>query len=170
MINRKTKETKQAQTPVKDPNCTFKPQILAKSENLRPRSVYELSRGDAVKREANQKMTKLRSEQEQLAEVTFQPVISKYAEKSHSKSLLNTNKNPKEFLDHYHREQTKLKDARVTSAKVREKKELEGCTFTPKTTACPAYIKRIAKSMQVVKASRRLSAEAQNQQQPASWR
>lgn len=46
-----------------DPDCTFKPKITARSANLHPRSVVELSRGDQLKRETTQRLTRLRAEQ-----------------------------------------------------------------------------------------------------------
>jgi hypothetical protein len=35
----------------------------------------------------------------------------------------------------------------------REKEELQACTFEPKTKDCPAYVKRIARSLSVVRKS-----------------
>lgn len=46
-----------------DPDCTFKPKITARSANLQARSVLELSRGDQLKRETTQRLTRLRAEQ-----------------------------------------------------------------------------------------------------------
>lgn len=46
-----------------DPDCTFKPKITARSANLQARSVVELSRGDQLKRETTQRLTRLRAEQ-----------------------------------------------------------------------------------------------------------
>ena len=50
-----------------DPDCTFKPKITARSANLQARSVVELSRGDQLKRETTQRLTRLRAEQVQTA-------------------------------------------------------------------------------------------------------
>ena len=158
------------QAPVKDTQCTFKPAILPQSEALRPRSVYELSRGDSLRRDSQLKLNKIRNEQEQLATATFQPVISKYAE-TKSKSLLNVTQNPGEFLEKYQKEQDRKKEERENIIKQREQQALEGCTFAPKTIQCPAYIKRIAKSMQIVKASRRLSnVSSGSEKPPSTWR
>ena len=46
-----------------DPDCTFKPQITARSATLQGRSVMELSRGDQLKRETTKRLTRLRAEQ-----------------------------------------------------------------------------------------------------------
>jgi hypothetical protein len=51
-------------------------------------------------------------------------------------------------------EDQKKEDYRSQQLKEKELKELEACTFAPQTKDCPAYIKRIAKSMAVVKAAR----------------
>jgi hypothetical protein len=42
---------------------TFQPEILKKSQKLRSRSVYEMSRGDLLRKETNHRMTKLRLEE-----------------------------------------------------------------------------------------------------------
>ena len=132
--------------------------------------MYELSRGDSLRRDSQLKLNKIRNEQEQLATATFQPVISKYAE-TKSKSLLNVTQNPGEFLEKYHKEQERKKEERENIIKQREHDALEGCTFAPKTIQCPAYIKRIAKSMQIVKASRRLSnVSSGSEKPPSTWR
>ncbi|CAN0110699.1 unnamed protein product, partial [Ectocarpus sp. 8 AP-2014] len=59
-----------------DPDCTFKPQITARSATLQARSVVELSRGDQLKRETTQRLSRLRAEQELLADTTFRPRIN----------------------------------------------------------------------------------------------
>jgi hypothetical protein len=57
-------------------NCTFTPQITAKSQQLEPRSVSEMSRGDQLKRETSVRLSRLRAEQSQLEDVTFKPQLN----------------------------------------------------------------------------------------------
>jgi hypothetical protein len=57
-------------------NCTFTPQITAKSQRLEPRSVSEMSRGDQLKRETSVRLSRLRAEQSQLEDVTFKPQLN----------------------------------------------------------------------------------------------
>ena len=161
VINRKSKESRnRADAAAKDTDgkFTFKPQINPKSEDLRPRSAYELSRGDSLRRDSNQKLTKLRSEQEMLAKATFQPVISAYAERNNIHSKLALSRKPGAFLEDYKKECDRKQIAKETAIREQVEAEKEVCTFAPQTTTCPAYIRRIAKSMQIVKASRKLSA------------
>lgn len=161
----------------KDAQCTFKPQILRRSEALRPRGITEMSKRDQLKRESNRKVARLRSEQEQLAEATFHPVISRYAERNGVESRLGLKKDPQEFLEQYKRD-CELKAAKREEAmKTKEEADRSQCTFKPQTSTCPAYIKRIAKSMQAVKASRRQSTGSVNSgsgsmanRPPSTWR
>ena len=53
--------------------------------------------------------------------------------------------------------------SRQIELKKRHEEEMDGCTFSPKTVECPAYVKRIAKSMAVVRAAR-TSTAMMNQQ------
>jgi hypothetical protein len=41
--------------------------------------------------------------------------------------------------------------------KKKEEEESKDCTFSPKTIDCPEYVKRIAKSMAIVKSARNTS-------------
>lgn len=173
VINRKTKETNnKIEQNAKDVSCTFKPQISSKSAQLRPRSSYELSKGDLLKRESAQKLNKVRTEQEQLAAATFQPVISKYATKKQIKSKLNLTQPPGEFMEEYQRDLEKKQQTRESLLQQKNAEETKECTFKPQTTECPSYIKRIAKSMQVVRAARKLNEanKSPDQKPPSTWR
>ena len=131
--------------------CTFNPVILEKSEKLRGRSVYEMSRGDLLRRQTNQRMMKLRIEREQLNELTFKPEISNLAK--NTGSALRLKEDPTFFLDYYRSNQAKKIVLSEKNILLQAEKELEECTFSPTTIDCPAYVKRIAKSMVAVKAA-----------------
>jgi hypothetical protein len=60
----------------RDPECTFHPAINASSRTMKARSVTELSRGDALKRETAARLLKLQLEQADLGGITFQPRIN----------------------------------------------------------------------------------------------
>jgi hypothetical protein len=60
----------------RDPECTFKPTITEKSKNRAPRTVVELSRGDALHRQTMHRMLKLEKEKEELANLTFTPKLN----------------------------------------------------------------------------------------------
>lgn len=57
----------------------FQPKLNKKSTDMRPRSYYEMSRGDLLRKETNRRMLKLQTEQEELANLTFTPQISRRA-------------------------------------------------------------------------------------------
>lgn len=134
-----------------DNGCTFQPSILEKSERLRGRSSYEMSRGDLLRRETNQRMMKLRLEREELAELTFQPEISFLAK--NTESALRLKENPSFFLEYHKSTQTRRVQMKEKERRLREEKELQSCTFNPVTIDCPSYVKRIARSMAAVKAA-----------------
>jgi len=133
----------------------FTPAINKSSEKLRPRSAHEMSRGDQMRRETNQRMMRLRCEQKELSELTFQPEISKKATKM-GKTIVaaKLSEDPSKIIEWAKNEELKKEESRMQQLKEKEVKELETCTFAPQTKDCPAYIKRIAKSMAVVKAAR----------------
>ena len=60
----------------RDPECTFVPAINPASKALRSRSVSDMSRGDALKKETATRLLRLRLEQEGLEGVTFKPAIN----------------------------------------------------------------------------------------------
>ena len=60
----------------RDIECTFAPAINPASKALRSRSVSDMSRGDALKKETATRLLRLRLEQESLEGVTFKPAIN----------------------------------------------------------------------------------------------
>lgn len=153
---RRLHETVKKQTAVADAENTFNPELSKKAERMRPRSSYEMSRGDLLKKETNQRLLKLRMEQEELKKLTFTPQVSKMAQKS--QSTLKLNEDPKGYIQRHTRAE-KEKDAfRRAMLEQREQNESLGCTFVPQTKECPAYVKRIARSLSIVKAARTVEA------------
>jgi hypothetical protein len=150
---------------------SFKPDINKKSENMRSRSVFELSRGDALRKEANNRMLKLKADQEELAGVTLQPAISSKA-KELGKSYLKVIKdeNSQQYLEWLKEKEKKLQEKREMEQKRREEAEVAGCTFAPKTIECPAYIKRIKNSMDLVKKARSSDSVANSEVTKPEWR
>ena len=149
-----------------DNNCTFTPGINAKSKHLKPRSSYEMSKGDFQRKENHQRQIRLKAEQETLQDMTFKPEITSKA-KSSAKSKLKLSTDGPSFLDKYKNDQQKAHEKRLYELNEKRKVELEGCTFQPQTIDCPSYVKRIAKSMAIVKAAR---SEHLNQKVKPQWR
>jgi hypothetical protein len=136
-----------------DSECSFQPELSRRAQKMRPRSVYEMSRGDLHKKETNSRILRLRTEQEELKNLTFQPQLS--ASKSRkARSSLQLQSNPGGFLERHMLEMRQQELDRAKIHQTRAEEELKDCTFTPQTKECPAYVKRIAKSLSVVKAAR----------------
>ena len=137
---------------IPDEKCTFQPSITRKSEKLPSRNVYEMSRGDQMKRITANRMMRMRSEEEELQENTFKPQISKKAQAAPCKVSLS--KNTSKFLEIHRDKALKREAERLDILEKRERDEISKCTFAPATKDCPAYVRRIAKSMAVVRSTR----------------
>ena len=136
----------------KDYMCTFQPQVSKKVENMKGRSVYEMSRGDSLRRETSRRMMKMRVEREEHEELTFQPEISDVGRRV--QSSLKLKEDPAFFLQHYKGLEHGKARRREVEQQHRVQQELVECTFTPQTRDCPGYVKRIARSMHQLKANR----------------
>ena len=155
------KEQQQEVVSQLDENCTFRPHIQSSrrgsssssSGGQRSRSSFELSHGDALRKETNRRMLKLKNDQQELQHMTFQPKISDYAKEVSGRLQIN-NEQGTQFLECLKQENIKKEAKRLEVLRLREEEEAKSCTFSPQTTDCPAYIKRIAKSMSIVKAAR----------------
>jgi hypothetical protein len=137
-----------------DKECTFQPKLAnTKTTNTRPRSSFEMSQGDFLRKETNRSMLKLQSEQSELSNMTFQPQISSYSRKA-GKSVLQSTADGPNFMEWMKASNLKKEQRRIEIMRERAEQEETDCTFKPQTTECPAYVKRIAKSMSIVKAAR----------------
>jgi hypothetical protein len=168
----KRQSEEQNREVVVDENCTFAPRINKNAEKLRPRTSFEMSRGDLLKKDTNRRMLKLQTEQQELSNMTFQPQISHYAKENGTKSVLQLSSDPSQFLDWYQNKNQEREAGRQQELKRREDAEVANCTFSPKTIDCPAYVRRIAKSMAVVKAARSSNGGSYADEQAAKtqWR
>ena len=140
-----------------DKDFTYTPKLNKKSENLKGRSVYELSFGDLIKKESTQRILKLRVEQEQLSQLTFQPELTELGKSAKISSGLKLNQNPSFHLELQKTKKEQLMKQRLIEHQKRQEQEIEGCTFQPKTIDCPDYIKRIAQSMNMIKTAKNQS-------------
>lgn len=147
---------------------SFKPHINKRASLQRSRSSFEMSRGDLLRKETNRRMLKLQIEQEELASMTFQPSISTRA-KEYGRSRLRLNEDPTDFLRWTEERKAEKEKARQEELKKREEDELNTCTFAPQLTTCPAYIKRIAESINKMKTARS-SASVVSEKPKPDWR
>eukprot|EP01035_Chromulina_nebulosa_P018011 gene18011-23649_t len=149
---RKDKENKIKSNVI--PSYTFQPKINEKSLKLRSRSVQDMSRGDLLKKETNNRINREKIESEQFLDMTFNPEISSKAKLMGKSIIKSITEDSNTFKQWYKEKQNKLEEKRRTELENKMNEELKDCTFTPKTKDCPAYVKRIAKSMAIVKAAR----------------
>lgn len=165
ILKRIAKEQQQEVVSQLDENCTFHPHIQSarkgsnsssssSSAGQRSRSAFELSHGDALRKETNRRMLKLKNDQQELQHMTFQPKISDYAKEVSGRLQINNEQSQSQFLEFLKQENIKKEAKRLEILRLRDEQEAKSCTFSPQTTDCPAYIKRIAKSMSIVKAAR----------------
>jgi hypothetical protein len=144
--------------------CTFQPKITKKSEKLRPRSSFEMSKGDMMKIESKKTSIAQRREMEEEKLMPFKPTISQRAKSK--KSLLA---DPSALLENYHERLAKKEQARTEQLREREQKELDQCTFAPATRDCPSYIAKIAASMDAINRARGPTSYVQDASKP-TWR
>jgi hypothetical protein len=133
-------------------NFPFQPELTKRAEKMRPRTSYELSRGDLLKKETSQRMLKLKMEQEELKKLTFKPQVSKRAQ--NMKSTLMLHEDPDGYVSRQLKMEKDKEAYRLMIIRQREANEIDGCTFAPATKDCPAYVKRIARSLSIVKSAR----------------
>lgn len=152
LLKRNDDEQRRLSQPKLDEACTFQPMLSMKSEQMRARSSYEMSRGDLLRKETSQRMLKLRVEQEEMADMTFQPEISKKAQLK--ESTLKLQEDPSHHLEWHQQRLAKMEAMREAAAREKEEQALAQCTFQPETRECPAYMTRIARSMAMIKKAR----------------
>ena len=138
---------------VGDENCTFRPKINKMAEQAKPRSIFQRSVADHQRKLNNRKTLLLEAEQDELVNVTHKPTISKHA-REQGKSILQVSSGNAQFLDWLKQNNEKKEQMRLEILRKREEEEQRNCTFSPETTECPAYVKRIALSMSIVKAAK----------------
>ena len=152
-----------------DHNYTFTPGINPRSKKLKPRSVTEMSKGDVARRSTHQRQIREKAEQETLEGMTFQPEITRLA-KSSARSKIQITDDEQSFLEKYRKDQQKAEEKRLYEMNKRREDELKDCSFHPETTVCPSYIKRIAKSMAMVKAARAEHKNLRKMNAKPQWR
>ena len=165
VLRREQTTTKLAAKSV-DAQHTFQPELSSRGNHMRSRSIYEMSRGDLHRKETNQRILRLKTEQEELKNLTFQPAINQNKNIRSSLQLLD---NPGGFLERYTLEQQQYEIERNKILEGKALDELKDCTFVPQTKECPSYIKRIARSLSVVKAAK-VNEGKENYSEKPQWK
>jgi len=127
---------------------TFRPRINPESQALRARSPEERSFGDA-KRVAT-KLAALKKQRDELAMdgVTFQPQTIAAANTVSVQGKLRILSDPESYMERIQEENKRIQQRRQEVKMQAESQELADCTFRPEVHEAPAYVRRIANSMQ----------------------
>lgn len=127
-----------------DPECTFQPRITDHAKKKPARSLVELSRGDSLRRETNSRLLKLRAEERELSELTFQPKLKGERE---AESRLKVASDPENYLNRIRKAQESSATKQRKAMQQLELEEMSECTFHPKIHKVPTYVKRIVRSL-----------------------
>ena len=141
-----------------DPECTFAPAINPSSRAMRPRSVVDMSRGDALKRETAARLLRLKIEQEDLEGITFRPRINERSRAAEGR--LRILSDPDSYVARLKMDAARQAESARRSAAQSEASELAECTFTPAVHGAPEYVSRIAQSMALARSVKELGPPA----------
>ncbi|KAG9391497.1 hypothetical protein J8273_6259 [Carpediemonas membranifera] len=110
------------------------PRINARSRRMRAKTAEELCYGDQERAQLARERARVVQERKQLDGVTFKPILQSQRPAGDHVSIIERTQ-----CDVRRRER-RLKKARAAELE----KELENCSFRPKTIECPQFISRIA--------------------------
>jgi hypothetical protein len=158
---------RKAHARASDPEHTFQPRINSSSRRLPPRSVDDMSRGDAMRRETAVRMMKLKLDQDKLAGLTFQPKTTRKGQYADVEGRLRVTSEPETYIERVQREAQLLSEKQRRALEDAEREEFSECTFQPEVHDAPAYVKRIARSMALTRAARGAGSVAEEKPQ---WR
>lgn len=131
-----------------DSECTFAPTISRKAQEKRKRTVEELSYGDAEKKEQRLASLKDALDQRALSANIPQMSTSNLSVSSH----LQLSTDMETYLARVQQEKDR-KAAVVEKIRMeRQSREMRECTYAPITKDAPSYIKRMARSVAMLKA------------------
>ena len=142
------KERRSRRMEVSD--CTFEPVVTRRSQQMPRRSPRQMSLHDAQRREATRRLAKMRLAQRESYDLTFRPQMQ--ARKKDAKGTINAKDDPDGYVQmQAERQRKKAESARLASVQ-RQQRELEECSFQPKTKQLPTYIARMAEATRSQKA------------------
>ena len=142
------KRKKQVSLKEYDSECTFKPAISRTAQEKRKRTIEELSYGDMERKE--QHLATLKDALDQRALTTNMPQMSTSNLSVSSHLQLSTGLDT--YLDRIQRDKDKKEAAIERIRMERMSREVRECTYAPMTKDAPSYIKRMARSVAILKA------------------
>ncbi len=110
--------------------CTFSPQINHKSKQLTPRSLDDMSLGDAFKVESKRKMLAIVDEARELHLVSFRPNLNR---NRGVESVLRIKDDPHSYVQRMQEQESRKQDRLMCIKLEEERKRDQECTFSPRT-------------------------------------
>jgi hypothetical protein len=163
LYERQKEEQLALTTVAVDDECTFSPAINAVSQRLPGRPVSQLSGGDAARLLHKRELARAAHFRAQLSEVTFQPSLSAQprADKHHAQTgRLKVTTQGDSYVRRVAAVAAEKELARQQTLQRRAAEEARTCTFQPRVRDSPAFVKRIAHSMALVRRRQQLEVEA----------
>ncbi|CAM9217337.1 unnamed protein product [Chrysoparadoxa australica] len=137
--------------------CTFQPQLVADSGEVRPRGLWELSAGDMAQRDIRQSRARAKAELEAARAMPFQPQLhtanSPLAPQRDTGRLMLTSELDTLLFRIAHKSQKKQNKCVVAHRQALET-EMAGCTFQPCIKPLPEFIKAQLEGVRLLKQSR----------------
>ena len=107
---------------------------------------------------------------EELKDVTFHPRISKLAHSKESQLGKDIREGSGKFLQRYKQQKDKMSETLYLKQVRREEEELKECTFVPRHSVLPGYIKRMADSLKVIRQFQKNDENNKNTNVAESWK
>eukprot|EP01012_Entosiphon_sulcatum_P060277 TRINITY_DN8514_c0_g1_i1.p2 TRINITY_DN8514_c0_g1~~TRINITY_DN8514_c0_g1_i1.p2 ORF type:complete len:681 (-),score=119.80 TRINITY_DN8514_c0_g1_i1:2183-4225(-) len=138
--------------------CTFHPRIAEFAKKQPKKSFAELSSTDTIRREKALRELREQKARKELDGASFHPQISDKAKEA--QSMLYLREDIAGYVGKMRQKQEQAETERLALQSSLQQKEMQDCTFRPTINNSPAYVKRIAQSMTLVRAQRAASDAA----------
>eukprot|EP00954_Amorphochlora_amoebiformis_P030154 1394233-Amorphochlora_amoeboformis.AAC.1 len=149
-------------------NCTFTPKINIMSQNLKGRSVAEMSEGDTAMKTTKLELARMYARKQELSTVTFRPkrkTKNNFWDNRAQSTIKQLNSDPTKYTEMLSKMREKKKEKIRRHEKEKQDAELEQCTFKPKVHEPPEYVKSTLANRSLSRRKREPPA-----QEKPSWR
>ena len=152
----------------RDAECTFNPKISKRGKQARARKWREMSLGDAARRDRKLHELRAQADVKRMEGVTFRPQLEEGRGMGRIRSTLQLSSHPDSYLDRLQHKAQMLEEKQYAALVAADEKEIEECTFAPKISDAPGYIKRIAQGVRLAKDAKRAAEPEEPEKQ--GWR
>ena len=153
-------------------DISFTPKItdFANNNNIRTKYALGITKEGFEKKQEKKQQLIERLLDEELKEVTFHPRISKLAHSKESQLGKDIREGSGKFLQRYKQKRDEISETLYLEQVRREEEELKQCTFVPKHSLLPGYIKRMADSVKVIRQFQKNNENNKNTNVVESWK